>query len=118
LPGDFDAKDVILLEDGHDLGPADCPHDSIQAQGRGRYAVWNKFVYFSASDNSDPRANGRCYSLKNVRLLDAAFETLASVTRKLPWPFRSKPRVGLAGSVPPKSSRPHNPDEQSRAAGD
>jgi MoaA/NifB/PqqE/SkfB family radical SAM enzyme len=63
LPGEMDSKEVILLEDDRALGPADCLHDDIRAQGLGRYSVWNHAVHFSTSDNSDPRANGRHYRL-------------------------------------------------------
>jgi MoaA/NifB/PqqE/SkfB family radical SAM enzyme len=68
----LDPKELILLEDDRVLGPADCLHDDIRAQGLGRYSVWNQALYFSASDNSDPRANGRCYRLKRIYLGIAA----------------------------------------------
>jgi MoaA/NifB/PqqE/SkfB family radical SAM enzyme len=89
LPADIDSKEVILLEDDHHLGPADCPQGLIRAQGSGRYLVENKSVYFSASDNSDPRANGRHYWLKSVGRWDAAIHALANLARKLPWHSRS-----------------------------
>jgi hypothetical protein len=72
LPAELDPKDVILLENDRALGHADCLHDVIRAQGSGRYSVWNKALYFSTSDNSDPRANGRHYRLKNIGLSVAA----------------------------------------------
>jgi MoaA/NifB/PqqE/SkfB family radical SAM enzyme len=86
LPLDTDPKEVILLEDNHRLGPADSPQDLVRAQGSGRYLVKNKSVYFSTSDNSDPRANGRHYWLmKSVGRWDAAFDALANLARKLRW---------------------------------
>jgi hypothetical protein len=53
---------VLLLEDTLPLGPAHTLHDDIRKAGRGRYSHWGTGLYFSASDNSDPRANGRIYS--------------------------------------------------------
>lgn len=52
-----------LLENGIGLGPAHALHDSIIRTGRGRFSHWHNVVYFSTSDNSDPRANGRSYTL-------------------------------------------------------
>ncbi len=56
---------AIVLEDGAPLpGPANVSHDDIRNLGNGRYSFWFGEVYFSASDNSDPRANGRSYSIQ------------------------------------------------------
>lgn len=53
---------AIVLEDGTPLpGPANALHDEIRTLGHGRYSFWHEQVYFSASDNSDPRTNGRVY---------------------------------------------------------
>jgi len=53
-----------LYEDGQPLGPSDSLHTDIGALGGGRFSLWNDgFLYFSASDNSDPRTNGRQYTL-------------------------------------------------------
>lgn len=54
-----------LLEDGIALGPAHSLHEDIRNIGRGRYSHWDRLgeaLRFSASDNSDPRTNGRIYS--------------------------------------------------------
>jgi hypothetical protein len=53
---------VVLLEDTLPLGPAHSLHDDIRRKGAGRYSHWGVGLYFSSSDNSDPRANGRAYS--------------------------------------------------------
>lgn len=50
-----------LLEDHRPLGPPHCPHDEIRTLGGGRYSHWGRELYFSTSDNSDPRTNGRRY---------------------------------------------------------
>jgi hypothetical protein len=65
-PGDG-MKDVPpstmrLFENGKELGPAHAPHVDIRAKGGGRFSHWNTTLYFSASDNSDPRTNGRKYT--------------------------------------------------------
>ena len=53
-----------LFEDGVELGPAHCAHDEIRARGGGRFSHWGGALYFSTSDNSDPRSNGRRYSVR------------------------------------------------------
>lgn len=50
-----------LQEDGRSLGPMHALHDDIRKIGGGVYSHWNEQLYFSASDNSDPRTNGRSY---------------------------------------------------------
>lgn len=55
---------LVLLEDGKPLGPARSAHADIRTQGGGRYSHWTRAsLYFSTSDNSDPRTNGRTYSV-------------------------------------------------------
>ncbi len=66
-PGDSEtgaASGCVLMEDGRLLGPAGALHADIRAKGRGTYSHWTAdALYFSASDNSDPRKNGRTYTL-------------------------------------------------------
>jgi hypothetical protein len=50
-----------VLEDGRSLGPPHSAHADIAARGHGRHSHWHGQLYFSASDNSDPRRNGRTY---------------------------------------------------------
>jgi hypothetical protein len=53
-----------LYEDGRALGPGNASHAVIGAQGGGRFSFWKDGnLYFSSSDNSDPRTNGRKYVL-------------------------------------------------------
>lgn len=54
---------VRLAEDGCLLGPAHCLHDEIRALGGGRFSHWDGKLWFSTSDESDPRVNGRRYTL-------------------------------------------------------
>ncbi len=54
-----------VLEDGKPLpGPANVLHEDIRQVGLGRYSFWHDYVYFSASDNSDPCTNGRRYEVR------------------------------------------------------
>jgi hypothetical protein len=56
---------AILLEDNKPLiGPSNALHDEIRQLGKGRYSFWHSDVFFSTSDNSDPRTNGRTYSFQ------------------------------------------------------
>jgi hypothetical protein len=54
----------VLYEDGKPIGPPRALHKDIRELGKGRYSHWTpETLYFSASDSSDPRANGRKYEL-------------------------------------------------------
>ncbi|MBV8755457.1 MAG: radical SAM protein [Hyphomicrobiales bacterium] len=59
-----------LWEDDTPLGPAGCLHDEIRKKGAGRYHIGATSVYFSASDGTDARRNGRTYSLRRVSRAD------------------------------------------------
>jgi hypothetical protein len=52
-----------VFEDGKSLGPPHTEHELIRTLGRGRYSHWGRHLYFSTSDNSDPRTNRRSYRL-------------------------------------------------------
>ena len=67
LGPDPGSRHLGLWEDRARLGPGGCLHDEIRAQGAGRYSLWGETLYFSASDNSDPRSNGRSYLLRRER---------------------------------------------------
>lgn len=57
-----------LFEDGVALGPAHSLLDDVAALGEGRFCHWDNgsgsvpWLYMSASDNTDPRYNGRRYT--------------------------------------------------------
>lgn len=55
-------SEAVILENGRELGPGNAQHGDIRTDGVGRYSFWGDWVYLSASDNSDPRSNGRAYS--------------------------------------------------------
>lgn len=50
---------LLLYEDDKLLQPAHANHENICILGGGRYSHWNKKLYFSTSDGSDPNTN-RC----------------------------------------------------------
>jgi hypothetical protein len=55
---------LILLEDGKPLGPAHSAHADVRKLGNGRWSHWGaRVVWFSTSDNTDPRTNGRQYKV-------------------------------------------------------
>ncbi|MCB9109940.1 MAG: methyltransferase domain-containing protein [Anaerolineales bacterium] len=61
-----------VLEDGVPLsGPDNVLHDDIRQIGGGRYSFWHDKVYFSASDNTDPRNNNRKYEME-YRYIDGS----------------------------------------------
>lgn len=51
-----------LTEDGVPLSGPHSIHDDIRTLGQGRFSHWHGTLYFSTSDNTDPRTNGRVYS--------------------------------------------------------
>jgi len=55
-----------LYEDGIELGPRHSLHSDIAARGGGSFSQWHGYLYFSTSDNSDPRTNGRRYEAAYV----------------------------------------------------
>lgn len=58
---------LLLFEDGRPLGPPRSLHRDIRELGGGRYSHWTReALYFSASDNSDPRVNGRRYEVAST----------------------------------------------------
>ena len=66
LPPGVTLSEYRLFEDERQLGPAQALHDDIRQLGSGRYSLWGRNVYFSASDNSDARYNGRSYVLRRA----------------------------------------------------
>ena len=60
-PDDPFASPLVLLENGMELGPPHAVHAEIRGIGSGRFSHWQRTLFFSSSDNSDPRVNGRDY---------------------------------------------------------
>jgi len=61
-----------LSEDGKPLGPAHSLHAEIRDDGHGRFSFWDGMLYFSTSDGSDPRSNGRSYVASDLGQLPLA----------------------------------------------
>jgi hypothetical protein len=58
-------SNVRILENGIPLpGPANALHEDIRRKGGGAYSLWLGTIYFSTSDNSDPRINGKDYEFE------------------------------------------------------
>ncbi|UCH81559.1 MAG: methyltransferase domain-containing protein [Nitrospiraceae bacterium] len=53
----------VLYEDGKPLLNRVDRHSEIRKSGGGLYSMWPGTIYFSSSDNSDPRTNSCVYSL-------------------------------------------------------
>lgn len=54
----------VLFENNIQLRPGHYSHELIRKHGKGGYSHWGAALYFSTSDNSDPRSNGRAYCLR------------------------------------------------------
>lgn len=54
--------EAVLLEDGREIGKAS-DHEAIRQHGAGRCSFWHGTLWFSSSDGSDPRSNGRRYEV-------------------------------------------------------
>ncbi|MBF0103585.1 MAG: hypothetical protein HQK77_22020, partial [Desulfobacterales bacterium] len=52
-----------IFENGVPLTPSNALHDTIRQTGKGAYSFWYNTVYFSTSDNTDPRTNRRVYEI-------------------------------------------------------
>lgn len=61
------ASRLAVFENDRQLGPGHASHAEIRALGAGRYSHWGAVLYFSTSDNTDPRTNGRHYTVREVR---------------------------------------------------
>jgi hypothetical protein len=69
-----------VLEDGRLLGPRNQQHADIRDLGHGRFYVWGAYVYLSSSDNTDPRSNGRHYTMRMTPISPLAARILYAVT--------------------------------------
>ena len=57
---------VRLLEDGREIAKEATTRADVRKRGGGRYSLTSTHLYFSSSDNSDPRTNGRQYILRDA----------------------------------------------------
>lgn len=56
------ASQLRIFENGKELGPSHSFHADIRKTGKGRFSHWSSILYFSTSDNSNPKTNGRTYT--------------------------------------------------------
>lgn len=67
IPGDTPENPtnsiVKIFENGIELGAAHSTHADIRKIGKGKFSHWlSTSIYFSASDNSNPKTNGKKYT--------------------------------------------------------
>ena len=84
-----------LFENELELGPSHSSHDFIRFRGAGAFSHWERVLFFSASDNSDPASNGRTYSIEaplanNPLTIDSSFDRKCSA---LPINYRAPVRT-------------------------
>lgn len=97
---------LALYENGKLLGPANTLHADIRTKGMGRYSHWYKNLFFSASDNTDPRTNGRTYTYSGVcdSASTSAFSSSPSVAaaseQKGPTGINLMAAVGAIAAAP------------------
>ena len=70
---------LALFENDKPLGPAQVLHSEIRRRGSGRYSHWYDTILFSTSDGTDPRTNGRIYSLASPTKINPAILTPLSI---------------------------------------
>jgi parallel beta helix pectate lyase-like protein len=98
-----------IFENGRELSPAHSMHADIRTLGMGRFSHWGgtngtqtiSSLYFSASDNSDPRQNGRVYTYRiDSEVTPAPVPALvpALVPAPAPAPARTPPPPTTATS--------------------
>ena len=68
-PDNQNGSRAKLFENDVSLQPAHSVHNEIRTSGHGRFSDWDGTLYFSTSDNTDPRVNGRQYELRDHMML-------------------------------------------------
>jgi hypothetical protein len=69
---------LAVFEDARPLGPPHAIHAHIRQIGGGAFSHWSSQLRFSASDNSDPRSNGRSYRIEGRARLKPRLLALVS----------------------------------------
>lgn len=60
---DLQASRLRVYEGDREIGPGHAGHNQIRRDGNGAFSHWMGTLYLSASDCSNPRINGRAYSI-------------------------------------------------------
>lgn len=120
LPPDWSSEangqsEIVLFEDGEQIGPRACSHDDVRSLGFGRFSHWDGALYFSASDNSNPNLNGRTYAIHPPKgwkgplpSIDQSGEPLEATpmsTSELPKPRRIEIEIDPAAIIAGGGSR-------------
>ena len=71
---DLGLSPAIVYENDVPLTWPNSLHQPIREAGKGRYSLWEGYLYFSSSDNTDPRTNGRVYELEWPRPLPPVWQ--------------------------------------------
>ena len=105
-----------VFENGIELGPAHTWHSQIRSLGMGRFSHWGgsdgtsspSALYFSASDNTDPRQNGRMYTYRtdSQAVPPPPTPTPSPAVTPPPTPTRSFSPPPAASSPSPAASIP------------
>jgi len=101
LPDDQTASSKLLLYEDDTLLERTVNHALVRQTGRGYYSHWGDRLFFTSSDNSDPRSNGRRYSVVpggGQRQLKAEAEEQAMHFASSPQTERSQ-RLWLAIAI-------------------
>lgn len=61
---DLGRSPAVVYENDIPLKRPNSLRKAIREKGNGRYSVWEGDLYFSSSDNTDPRVNGRKYEIE------------------------------------------------------
>lgn len=74
------ASNLMIFEDGRALGPPHALHTEIREIGGGRFSHWSDLIIFSTSDGTDPRSNGRAYSIRASAALKPQLQRLLTAS--------------------------------------
>ncbi|MCU1349429.1 MAG: hypothetical protein JWO56_2459, partial [Acidobacteria bacterium] len=69
-----------LTENGTSLVGGNDMHDSIRSVGAGRFSHWTDYLFFTASDNSDPNSNGRVYDVDVEKIVSHPRRLVVTMT--------------------------------------
>lgn len=90
------ASTVRVFENGVEIGPAHSSHDDIRTKGNGRFSHKSNFLYLSASDNSDPKTNGKKYTYTVNGQGGATLEPTPPTTEQPTAPVDGSEPIGYA----------------------
>ncbi|GEM_PF-5200059 len=106
---------LIVLEDGAPLSHPHSRADLISLEGGGRYQHYGNELRFSTSDNSNPKTNGRVYSialgdLPDNRFVDPLVGIMPNLRESLPAPVLDWPTEGEVITEARPTLRVKDPD--------